>query len=560
MQSENPQPWSFPAGPLRINETTIPIIKRMAEDMPGGFFIYRADGDEEILFANTAVAHLFDCDTIDEFRKITNNSFTGFVHPEDLDAAEHSITRQIDENVNKLDYLEYRIICKDGSVKWVADWGHFVHSEDCGDLFYVFVSDITERKKKEEEERQRALDRELDEALHVEHAKSAFLFNMSHDVRTPLNAIVGFTALARKYAGDKERILACLNRVEAASDHLTNLVDDILDMSKIETGTISINPESCLILDQVSVVFDMFAPQINEKGLHTSLTIDTPRCLVEADPLNLRRILEKVIDNAVKFTPAGGEIHVAVSATVPDDGLKAGKTLVYNFIVEDSGTGMSDEFATHVFDAFERERNTTASGTFGIGLGLPITKGLVEKMGGSITIETNKGKGTKVSMAIPFVVCANVFPTENGSGRVSEEWSPEGLVGKRVLVVEDNELNRVITEAILKEAGMEVESVEDGAQAVSTVKQLGPNHYDLVLMDIQMPVMNGYEATRAIRALDTPGFNELPILALSANSMEEDIQRSLLSGMNAHIAKPIDVTHLIEAINGFFKKKENQEA
>lgn len=558
MQPENLHPWSVSAGPLRINETTIPIIKRMAEDMPGGFFIYRADGNEEILFANTAVAHLFDCDTVDEFRKITNNSFTGFVHPDDLDAAEHSISRQICENVNKLDYLEYRIICKDGTVKWVADWGHFVHSEDCGDLFYVFVSDITERVRKEEEARREALDHERNEALHAEHTKSAFLFNMSHDVRTPLNAIVGFTALARKYAGDEERILACLNRVEAASDHLTNLVDDILDMSKIETDSISINPVACLILEQVSVVFDMFAPQINEKGLHTRLDINTPSCYVEADLLNLRRILEKVIDNAVKFTPSGGDIRVSVSATVPEEGLVAGKPLIYNFEVKDNGTGMSDDFADHVFDAFERERNTTASGTFGIGLGLPITKGLVEKMGGHIDVETKKGVGTTVSMAIPFVVCSNVQASENGNGQVFQEWSPEGLVGKRVLVVEDNELNRVITEAILKEAGMIVESVEDGAQAVSIVKHQGPQYYDLILMDIQMPVMNGYEATRAIRALDMPGVKELPILALSANSMEEDIRNSLASGMNAHIAKPIDVTHLIEAINGYFTEKDEE--
>lgn len=559
MQSETQQPWNIPAGPLRIDETTIPIIKRMAEDMPGGFFIYRADGDEEILFANTAVAHLFDCDTIEEFRKITNNSFTGFVHPDDLDAAEHSISRQIHENTNKLDYLEYRIICKDGAIKWVADWGHFVHTEDCGDLFYVFVSDITERMLKEEEERQRAQDRERNEALHAEHTKSAFLFNMSHDVHTPLNAITGFTALARKYAGDKERILACLNRVEAASDHLTNLVDDILDMSKIETGTISINPVSCLILEQVSAVFDMFAPQINEKGLHTSLNINTPGCLVEADPLNLRRILEKVIDNAVKFTPPGGVIRVSVAAAIPEGGLVAGKSLKYHFVVEDNGTGISEEFVDHMFDAFEREHNTTTSGTFGVGLGLPITKGLVEKMGGSITIDTRKGLGTTVSMEIPFVVCSNVVESENGKGKLFQEWSPEGLAGKRVLVVEDNELNRVITEAILKEAKMEVESVEDGAQAVSIVKHNGPRYYDLVLMDIQMPVMDGYEATRAIRALDMPGIKDLPILALSANSMEEDVRRSLLSGMNAHIAKPIDVTHLIEAINGYFTTKDSEK-
>lgn len=559
MQSGAFEPWNIPAGPLRINETTIPIIKRMAEDMPGGFFIYRADSAEEILFANTAVAHLFNCETVDEFRKITNNSFKGFVHPDDLDDAEQSIWQQIQQNQSKLDYLEYRIICQDGAVKWIADWGHYIHSEDCGDLFYVFVSDITERKREEENAQKRALDFERNEALHIEQAKSAFLFNMSHDVRTPLNAIVGFTALARKYAGDKERILACLNRVEVASDHLTNLVDDILDMSKIETDAISINPESCLILEQVSAVFDMFAPQINEKGLHTSLSINTPSCLVKADPLNLRRILEKVIDNAVKYTPAGGDIRVAVSAEVPEEGLVAGKSLIYRFEVEDSGVGMSDDFADHVFDAFERERNSTASGTFGIGLGLSITKGLVEKMGGSITITTEKGQGTRVAMAIPFEVCANVYASENGNGQMLQEWSPEGLAGKRVLVVEDNELNRVITEAILKEAGMEVESVTDGAEAVSTIKHQGAKFFDLVLMDIQMPVMNGYDATRAIRALDDPDGKDLPILALSANSMEEDIRNSLLSGMNAHISKPIDVTNLLAAINKFLKEKHKPE-
>jgi signal transduction histidine kinase/CheY-like chemotaxis protein/HPt (histidine-containing phosphotransfer) domain-containing protein len=375
-------------------------------------------------------------------------------------------------------------------------------------------------------------------------AKSAFLSNMSHDIRTPMNAIIGYTELAKRKGVTEENLREYLKKIEASSHHLLALVNDVLEMSRIESGKMELEPTQINLKRLLAEVKDMFATQMSVKKI--DFTVDVTKvqnaCVV-CDKNRLNRMLLNLISNAYKFTPEGGRISITVIQT-GTIGTNAG---IYVFRVKDTGIGMSKAFAAKVFDAFERERNAEAGEVQGTGLGMAITKCIVDLMQGEISVDTEQGKGTEFTIVLTLPYAEEVVEDE---ARQSETPAAvqHDFTSRRVLLVDDNEINRDIATAILTDAGFEVDPAENGQVAVEKIAQGGIGFYDIILMDVQMPIMNGYEATRAIRGMNIKGLSDIPIIALSANAFESDVRDALAAGMNAHVAKPIRIPELMSKL------------
>ena len=406
-------------------------------------------------------------------------------------------------------------------------------------LFMVFRL-ILDREQKTEGKKM--------EAERSTRAKSTFLSNMSHDIRTPMNAIIGYTMLARKEKDLSPKAAEYLTKIETSSQHLLALINDVLDMSRIESGKIELEPKKTNIVKTMDEVRDMFLTQMETKGLHYTVTaVDVTNRTVMCDVSRLNRILLNLISNAFKFTPQGGNIAVTLHQTGAD-----GETGFYTLSVKDTGIGMSPEFAARVFEAYERERTETVANIQGTGLGMAITKSLVDLMGGTIDVVTEKGKGTEFIIRLGFPLAEDEPETE----AVEDNKAPTlraDFSNKRLLLVEDNAINREIAQMILMELGFKVETAEDGEVGKEKVAVSSPGYYDGVLMDIQMPVMNGYEATKAIRALPDPELARIPIIAMTANVFAEDIQHVKDVGMDGHVAKPINIPDLVATLRKCLK-------
>ena len=549
------------------------------------------------------------------------------------------------------------------------------------------VQEMEQQKKEQERKYQTQLEeqnRKLEIALQHEgaanRAKREFLFNMSHDIRTPMNAIIGFTSLAATHIDNREQVLDYLKKISTSSQHLLSLINDVLDMSRIESGKVKIEEKAVHLPDLVHDVRSIIQPNISAKRLSLFIdTMDVENEDIITDPLRLNQILLNILSNAIKFTPTGGMISIRIAEK---NGAPTGRAC-YEFRIKDNGIGMSEEFQKHIFEEFTREENSTVSGIQGTGLGMSITKNIVDLMGGTIAIESEPGKGSEFIVNLCFALsgqkvelrqlpqleglralvadddtdtCLSVstmlskigmrpewaisgreagirtrdaleqgdefsvyiidwlIPDMNGIEIVRQirkvigkscpiiiltayDWADieeearaagvtafcekplflselrrvlaepfgaepacrpvqlnaEAFKGKKILLVEDNELNREIAVEILKEAGFEVESAEDGEIAVRKMKQAADGQYDLILMDIQMPNMDGYEATRQIRALPDAAKAGIPIFAMTANAFEEDRQNALKAGMDGHIAKPLDIPHLLQVLADVLK-------
>ena len=380
-------------------------------------------------------------------------------------------------------------------------------------------------------------------------AKSTFLSNMSHDIRTPMNAIIGFTTLAVSYIDDQKRVRDYLGKILSSSSHLLSLINDILDMSRIESGKIHLEETEVSLSDVLHDLKTIISGQIHAKQLELYMdAMEVANEDVYCDKTRLNQVLLNLLSNAVKFTPAGGTVSVRLKQF---PGTVKGIEL-YEIRVKDNGIGMSPEFVEKIFSPFERERTSTVSRTQGTGLGMAITKNIVDMMGGTIEVQTEQGKGTEFIVRLPFRLQSEKHHTE----KIAELEGLKALVvdddfntcDRCILLVEDNELNSEITVEILNEYGYMVDTAGNGAQAVEKVKNSKPGNYDLVLMDVQMPVMNGYEATRQIRALNDPALAGITIIAMTANAFDEDKKKALECGMDGFLTKPIVIEELIGTI------------
>ena len=804
--------------------------------MPGGFFIYRAQETEELIYANQAVFDIYGCAGPEEFEALTGFTFRGMVYPADYGRITESIEHQIRTSEEKMDYAEYRIIRRDGKIRWVDDYGHYCETKAYGGIYVVFISDITEKreqreddaairdaviasltnsyntvwlisdaiaetcslyhtdldavhseairsalshtrytdakteyvaamvasedqermqeeiglpyirkqfetrnqfsvsflrqfeagprhyridigkvsmpggrigvmmgfrdvdeevrhgaairkaledaKKAEEEYRQTAeehitygkvaqalagdyfsiyivepdtdkfeeysstrdyetlgvqksgedffnvsrtnmsrlifaedrerflgtfykekvmfilerdgsftmkyrlmihgepiwvsmkatlledkngrhliigtnnidaqMKRELEYQQHVAEARTSarndFLANMSHDIRTPMNAIVGYTNIAKSRRDDPEAVADALEKIGSSSHFLLTLINDILDISKIESGKMQVNLAPC----DLSVLFrrieDITALQARNKSLLITYNHDSVRhCKVNADELRIEQVLINIISNAIKYTPSGKTVEL-IAEEIPS----SGRMHAYRFIIRDTGIGISEEYLPHIFESFTREEKTTVNRIQGTGLGLAITAKAVELMGGTISVKSTLGEGSEFTVELQL---------ESLEKEEDEEAAEEGridLSGCRILLVEDNDINAEIAKMILEQYGMETERGENGAAGVHMIQSHEAGYYDAVLMDIQMPVMNGYEATKAIRSLADEKKRDVPVIAMSANAYDEDVKSCLEAGMNEHIAKPFNPEDLVNILHAQIHKKSDQ--
>lgn len=389
---------------------------------------------------------------------------------------------------------------------------------------------ITEREKNHIKTRVLAEERS--------RAKSTFLSNMSHDIRTPMNAIIGYTNLAKKEK-DITKISEYLQKIETSNQHLLSLINDVLDMSRIESGKMELMIARADLVGLLDSVRDMFSTQMTSKSIHYEVNTDhvTDR-IVMCDAPHFNRVLLNLVSNAYKFTPEGGRVIVTLIQTGTSE-----DTASYELRIKDTGMGMSKEFAETVFEAYSREK--TVSNIQGTGLGMAITKSIIDMMGGTIKVNSELGKGTEFVLTFDFRL-ADEIPEENHS--TSKVLESMDFTGAKLLLVEDNEINRQIAELILKESGFELNTAENGKEAYEIIAASQPGDYQAVLMDIQMPVMNGYEATKAIRALENKELAQIPIIAMTANAFVEDIQAAHDAGMDGHIAKPLDIPNMMQQL------------
>jgi len=370
-------------------------------------------------------------------------------------------------------------------------------------------------------------------------------------MRTPMNAIVGFTDLAEEHADDSEQVRNYLDMISVSSQHLLSLINDVLDMSRIESGKLTIEEENVDLEELIDDIRLITQADVEAKNLE--LSIDTGNLKhgnVVTDKLHLSQVLLNILSNAIKFTPEGGTINFSAGERPAG----SEESAEYEFRIKDNGIGMSEEFRKTIFDAFTRERTTTVSGIQGTGLGMAITKSIVDKMGGSITVNSEEGKGSEFIVCVPFKTASS--PESNTSKTDAPEAEQQlDFIGKRVLLAEDNEMNRMIAVAILEKTGVTIDIAENGQVAVDKVKTAPAGYYDIILMDIQMPVMDGYEATRQIRALEDADKAAIPIVAVTANAFEEDRKITMEAGMNGHLSKPYDVPAIMKTMNDLMTTK-----
>ena len=807
---------------FRLNEQSISVIQEIGKHMPGGFFIYRAEQPGELLYANKAVFSIFGCKDLEEFKELTGYTFRGMLHPDDYASVSASIEQQISESGEKMDYAEYRIIRRDGAVRWVDDYGHFTETEAYGGIYYVFISDITEKKERMESDRKKhrkeldnmitalasdyrsvyhadldaddavcyradpddPADKEgehfpfhqrfedycrlyvdeeyqkgflrfidpdeirsalatenliayrylvrrggresyemlrmagvrhpADRADHIVHAvglgftnidsemrenlrqqkaivdaltvaeqasraKTAFLSNMSHEIRTPMNAIIGLNSLALRNESLPDETREYLEKIGDSAQHLLGLVNDILDMSRIESGRIVLRKEEFSFRSMLEQINTMVMSQCSEKGLkYECRVLGGVSDYYIGDDMKLKQVLINILSNAIKFTDAPGSVTLDVERI---GAFREQSTL--KFVISDTGIGIDQGFISKIFEPFTQENSSRSSKYGSTGLGLAITRSIVNLMNGEISVRSEKGKGSEFTVVISLRNCQHQGPAtryirpkdmlvlvvddeeiaaeharlvldevgikadtcqtgeealrmlevqhakHNPYNLVLLDWKmPEmdgldvareirkrydsettviiltsfnwdeimdealhigvdsflakplfasnvideferiarknnlslfkekkraELKGKRILLAEDIFINAEIMKQLIEMKEAEIDHAENGRIAVDMFAESAVGFYDAILMDIRMPDMDGLEAAQTIRAMDRPDAKSIPIVAMTANAFDEDVQRSLQVGMNAHLSKPVEPDALFETLETLIK-------
>ena len=680
-----------------LNEQTLNIFKEIGRHMPGGFFIYKAGGNEDLIYVNDAVISLFGCDDLDDFISLTGNTFKGMLHPDDYANVTDSVNDQIRMSSENIDHVLYRIIRKDGQIRWIDDYGHYTETDNYGGIYYVFIADVTEQHEEDERNdhdlkekliseqvqrkqqdkmitalasdyrsvyhidldrnegvcyrsdpddhkqtdvgirfpylerfrsyaehlvdesyregflkfiepdnvraglsdkpiiayrylvhrdgkdyyemirmagvrhpldrddhivhavglgltnidaemrdqmaKSRALAEALEAAQEANRAKTAFLSSMSHEIRTPMNAIIGLDSLALQNSNLDDDTRQYLEKIGASAGHLLDLINDILDMSRIESGKVVLKNEAFSlesVLDQINV---MVTTQCNAKGLDYKCRINCDVSdLYIGDEMKLKQILINILSNAIKFTDAPGSVTLTVDRTAVFEDKST-----FRFSIKDTGIGMDSSFIPKVFDTFTQEFGGSTNKYGSTGLGMAITKNIVEIMNGTISVESQKGVGSEFTVVITFNNCDRKKDDENPAAKCTKKGRAS-LDGKNILLAEDVIINAEIIKEILGIKGATIDHAENGKLALDKFSAGDVHHYDAILMDIRMPVMDGLETARKIRALDRADAKTIPIIALTANAFDEDVQRSLQVGMNAHLSKPIEPDRLYQTL------------
>lgn len=385
-----------------------------------------------------------------------------------------------------------------------------------------------------------------EKARKANEAKTRFLFNMSHDIRTPMNAIVGFSGLLEKSIHDEKKSLDYIKKIRVSSDILLTIINQVLEMARIESGKITLNPESVNIREMVETMNTVFESSLTKKSLEYQCSLNVVHDQILCDKTKMEEIILNVVSNSIKYTNPHGKITVSIDELDSEDEKNAN----YKVVVEDNGIGMSQDYLPHIFEEFSREHTSTETRVAGTGLGLPIVKSLVDRMGGTIEVESEEGKGTRFIMKFSFPVSLENQVREKEKQNIPD--ITEKLEGKRILLAEDNELNAEIAETVLEETGIKVKHVEDGIQCIEELKKMPEKYYDVILMDVQMPNMDGYTATQRIRDLDDSRA-EIPIIAMTANAYDEDRRKAQEAGMDGFLAKPLDVDEMMRLLAQIIK-------
>ena len=446
-------------------------------------------------------------------------------------------------------------LCGEDSIRILRQTILMVRTDIAGDVTAMCtIKDVT-RLREKEYKKKISLMKAYESAKQANEAKSDFLSRMSHDIRTPMNAIMGMTAIARMHVGDDEKVSDCLRKIEMASTHLLGLLNEVLDLSKIEAGSFELTQEQFDIVDLIHNLLDMSKAVVDEKRHELKLEIEPlVHRIVVGDSQRIQQVFVNLLGNAVKYTPEHGKMRIALSE-------KQSRSSVlgcYEMIFEDNGIGMTKEYMEYMFEPFSRAEDTRINKIEGTGLGLSIAQSIVSMMDGSIQVESEVNKGSKFTVTIflklPEDSCRNNMIKKEKSGNNTYnalyEENYKIYEGKNVLLVEDNERNAEVAAELIGITGVNVELAENGRAAVARYEQHAPGYYKLIFMDIQLPVMNGYEAARKIRSSGREDAESIPIIAMTANAFTEDVEAAYAAGMNEHIAKPLE----FERLTGILKK------
>ena len=512
---------------------------RVATALAGDYFsIYVVDLDTDH-FVEYSATKEFDTLGVEkngeDFFNLSRRNMLRLIYEDDRERFMGTFYREKIMSIlerDKIFTMKYRLVFGDTPV-WVSMKATLLEDKD-GRHLIIGTNNIEAQMEREAEYQRRVREARTS-------ARNDFLANMSHDIRTPMNAIVGYTNIAKSNKHKPETVADALDKIGSSSHYLLSLINDILDISKIESGKMQISCGPCDLAELFRRIEDITALQAKKKSLVINYCYDNIcHYQVITDELRIEQIIINIVSNAIKYTPPGKTVDL-IAEEVPSPG---GKNK-YRFIIRDTGIGIKEDYMPHIFESFTREERTTVNRIQGTGLGLAITAKIVEMMGGTISVKSKLGEGSE------FTVELELEPFETDSQANAENSENIDLAGHRILLVEDNAINAEIARMILEQYGAEVQQAENGKIGLEALQEKGPGYYDAVLMDIQMPVMNGFEATKAIRALGGAYATALPIIAMSANAYDEDVRDCLAAGMNGHIAKPFNPDELMRILRRY---------